>query len=256
MIKTFFNNRIIVSSYSGGYIIQSFAYSHKPSNKHMENEDSLHISPEDSPAAIESPAPCIEPGRVEEDKITSWADCEGAEKEEKEEEDSAIVEAGIDDVIIFTGGEYQEEEVDNKEAEDPKIEEDEVLKQHCLYQKGMSMDYDGMHRQIEGLRGQISQLNNRIVDLECSMGRVGLAFSQMTTLHSVYQGKTSTSLGNARGGGGGGNRRREDINQQGGGDQGYQINNSRQQGQRSFRNGRHRDFASGGNGRGGKVFPE
>jgi len=220
----------------------------------MENEDSP-----DPPAAIESPTPCIEPDKVKEDKISSWADCQESDKEEEKEEkkegDNTIAEASIDNVVLFTD-DLEEVEADIKEAEDPGIEEDEVLKQHCLYQKGLSMDYDGMHRQIEGLRGQISQLNNRIVDLECSMGRVGLAFSQMTMLHSVYQGKTLTSLGNARGGGGGGGNKRREENNQGGGDQGYQINNSRQQGQRSFRNGRHRDFASGGNGRGGKVYPE
>ena len=87
--------------------------------------------------------------------------------------------------------------------EDPAFDENELLKSRAKHYhqnktRGQPMDYQAFYQQIEELRGQISDQNRRIVELECSLGRVGVAFSHMSNLHSVFQGKNLTVTGNGR----------------------------------------------------------
>ena len=162
------------------------------------------------------------PDEIKETLLHSqWADCPLSEEEEEEEKDK-----------INEG--------------DPTNEDDEVLKSHPFYTKGLGMDYEGLYRQIEGLRSQIGDLNTRIVELECSMGRVGVAFSHMSSLHSVYQGKSMTVLGNARG------SQNQKDNGSTIGDQGYFGNKRQQQhGQRGGGAPRTGGRQRGNSGRGG-----
>jgi len=55
-----------------------------------------------------------------------------------------------------------------------------------------------MQRCIESMRKIAGDLEARVADLECSVGRIGAAFGQMAGLHEVVSGGASRS----RGGGG------------------------------------------------------
>ena len=112
-------------------------------------------------------------------------------------EEQAAVEEG--DPKVPDWAEYEAEEHD----EDPAFDEYELLKSRSYqYNKKKTipttMDYEAFYRQIEDLRSQISDQNRRIVELECSVGRVGVAFSHMSNLHTVFQGKNLTVTGTNR----------------------------------------------------------
>ena len=68
-----------------------------------------------------------------------------------------------------------------------------------------------LQRCIDQMRKVAGDLETRVVDLECSVGRIGSAFGQMAGLHEVVTGGASRGPGRGggyvdRGGGGGGRR--------------------------------------------------
>jgi hypothetical protein len=50
-----------------------------------------------------------------------------------------------------------------------------------------------LQRCIDAMRKVASDLDARVSDLECSVGRIGAAFGQMAGLHEMVQGGTSRS---------------------------------------------------------------
>lgn len=103
-----------------------------------------------------------------------------------------------------------------------------------------------LQRCIDSMRKANSDLEARVVDLECSVGRIGSAFGQMAGLHDVVAGGASRGRGgNYVDRGSGGNGRRDFYNRsdppRGGGEQGVHPP--------PFGNGQGGNFG-GGRGRG------
>jgi hypothetical protein len=82
-----------------------------------------------------------------------------------------------------------------------------------------------LQRCIDSMRKANSDLEARVVDLECSVGRIGSAFGQLSGLHDVVTGGASRGRGgNFSDRGSGGNGRRDFYNRsdppRGGGEHG------------------------------------
>jgi len=54
-------------------------------------------------------------------------------------------------------------------------------------ERGLHFEYN---RQLEALRIQNQELQARVAELECSIGRVGVAFQHLSSLNSVFHGST------------------------------------------------------------------
>ena len=52
------------------------------------------------------------------------------------------------------------------------------------------MTHDTMLGQMEELHEKINKMNSRIVELECSVGRVGYCLLQMSSLYPIFEGKS------------------------------------------------------------------
>jgi hypothetical protein len=77
------------------------------------------------------------------------------------------------------------------EDEETEIHEDEVLKSPRLTSiQEFDMTHDTLLRQMEELREKINKMNSRIVELECSVGRVGYCLLQMSSLYPIFEGKS------------------------------------------------------------------
>ncbi len=133
------------------------------------------------------------------------------------------------------------------EDEETEIHEDEVLKSPRLTSiQEFDMTHDTLLGQMEELREKINKMNSRIVELECSVGRVGYCLLQMSSLYPIFEGKSVASMSNSRGR----NQQRFQSQKSGSGSvdqQGYyQVNHSQQNRRGGYLNGNR-----GGNGRGG-----